>query len=71
MTLYELLNNFDEVIKFDLFKKLKIFIISSISEMDRLTADVEEYFIGDVPLRLLNKKVFKVYHFENAIEVFK
>lgn len=69
-TLFNLLNS-KEVENFDLLEKLKIYIISSSSLWDRLTADCEEYFIGDMPLHLLKKEVYKAYYSENAIEVFK
>lgn len=68
MTLWNLLNS-EKVKDFDLAKKLKICTISSTSLVDRLFADVEEYFIDDVPRRLLKKEVFKVNYFENLIEV--
>jgi hypothetical protein len=67
MTLFELLTSFDEIKKFDLTKKLKIWNISSVSAIT-LNADVKEYFLGDVPLYLLVKKVIKVE--ENDIVVF-
>lgn len=69
-TLYNLLNS-SNVKNFDLLKKLKIYVISSPDLWDRLTADMEEYFVSDVPLHLLRKKVYKAYYSENAIEVFK
>lgn len=69
-TLYNLLNS-REVENFDLLEKLKIYVISSSELWDRLTADVEEYYIHDIPFHLLRKKVYKVYYSENAIEVFK
>lgn len=69
-TLYDLLNS-NAITKFDLLEKIKIYSISSPSLMDRLTADVEEYFFHDIPYHLLRKRVYKVYSFENAIEVFK
>lgn len=71
ITLYELLNSFDDVIKFDLLKKLIICSTSSESLMDRLNADFDEFYISEIPLRLLRKKVFKVYYYENTIVVFK
>ena len=71
ITLYELLNSFDDIIKFDLLKKLTICSASSTSLMDRLNADIEEFYISEIPLRLLRKKVIKVYHYENTIIVFK
>lgn len=69
MTLWKLLNS-GEVKNLDLTKKLKICTISSASLMDRLMADVEEYFIDDVPRRLLKKEVFTVNYFENLIIVY-
>ena len=69
-TLYDLLNSSD-VKKFDLLEKLKIYVISSSDLLDRLTADVEEYFASDVPFHLLRKRVYKAYYSENAIEVYK
>lgn len=69
-TLWNLLNS-EKAKDFDLTKKLKISTISSGSLIDRLFADVEEYFIDDVPRRLLKKGVFKVNYFENLIEVFE
>lgn len=71
ITLYELLNTYDELIKFDLLKKLIICSTSSSSLADRLNADIEEFYLGDIPLRLLRKKVFKVNYYENTIVVFK
>ena len=68
--LYNLLNS-REVENFDLLEKLKIYVISSSELWDRLTADVEEYYIHDIPFHLLRKKVYKAYYSENAIEVFK
>ena len=70
ITLFELLTNFNEIKKFNLAKKLKIFILSP-NSTDIMSADVKEYYLGDVPLYLLCKKVFKVYHDENNIVVFK
>ena len=69
-TLYNLLNS-SSVKDFDLLAKLKIYVISSSELWDRLTADVEEYYIHDIPYHLLRKKVYKAYYSENAIEVFK
>jgi len=70
MTLWKLLNS-SEVKNFDLTKKLKISTIASASLTDRLLADVEEYFIDEIPYRLLKKGVFSVNCFENLIEVFE
>lgn len=67
-TLWKLLNS-EKAKDFDLMKKLKISTITSTSLTDRLFADVEEYYIDDVPRRLLKKEVFKVNYFENLIEV--
>ena len=58
ITLYELLTNFEHVIKFNLLKKLKIYSCSPGSTMTADELDVNEYFIYDVPLYLLIKKVF-------------
>ncbi len=69
-TLYDLLNSYN-VKDFDLLSKLKIYVISSSELWDRLTADVEEYYIHDIPYHLLRKRVYKAYYSENAIEVFK
>ena len=69
-TLFDLLNS-SEVKKFDLLEKLKIYVISSADLLDRMTADVEEYFVSDVPFHLLRKRLHKAYYAENAIEVFK
>ncbi len=69
-TLYDLLNS-SSVKDFNLLEKLKIYVISSPELWDRLTADVEEYYIHDIPYHLLRKKVYKAYYSENAIEVFK
>ena len=71
VTLFEVLENLDDLLKFNLSEKLKIYIITSTSIRDRLTANLEQYFLGDIPLYLLRKKVFKVYHLENTIEVFE
>jgi len=71
ITLYELLTNFDHVIEFNLLKKLKIYSVSSGSEMTADELDVKEYYMYDVPLYLLIKKVFKVYHKRNIIILFK
>lgn len=70
ITLYDLLNSSD-VKNFDWLKQLKIYVIASPALWDRLTADVEEYYIHDIPFHLLRKKVYKVYYSENTIEVFK
>ena len=69
-TLYNLLNS-SSVKGFNLLEKLKIYVISSPELWDRLTADVEEYYIHDIPYHLLRKRVYKAYYSENAIEVFK
>lgn len=69
MTLWKLLNS-GEVKNLDLTKKLKISTIASASLADRLMADVEEYFIDDVPYCLMKKEVFTVNYFENLILVY-
>lgn len=71
ITLYELLNNFDNVIKFKLSEKLKINVITSTSDKNRVVADIEEYYLSEVPLRLLIKRVFNVDYEDNWIEVFR
>ncbi len=68
-TLYELLTNFNEVKKFNLTKKLVIFILTS-ETADIMNADIKEYYLSDVPLYLLCKKVKSVYHDENDIVVY-
>ncbi len=69
ITLLELLDK--DFCEFNLLKKIKIFIIKSPSRTDRLMAEVEEFYISEIPYRLLIKKVFKAYHYENAVEVFE
>ena len=69
ITLYELLTNFNEIKKFNLAKKLAIFILSSESS-DIMSADIKEYYLSDVPLYLLCKIVKRVYHDENDIVVY-
>ena len=55
-TLWKLLNS-SEVKNLDLSKKLKICsIASSTSLMDRLNADIDEYYIDDIPFNLLKKR---------------
>jgi len=69
-TLWDLLNS-SKMEFFDLQKKLKIYTISSASRADRLMADSEEYFVDDIPYRLLRKEVFTTYSLSNVILVFK
>ena len=69
-TLWDLLNS-SKMEFFDLKKKLKIYTISSASRADRLMADSEEYFVDDIPYRLLRKEVFTTYSLSNVILVFK
>ena len=69
MTLFNLLNN--ERNKFNLFKKLTICSTSSGSLMDRLNADIEEYYIDDIPYYLLRKEVYAVSYYKNTIVVLK
>lgn len=69
-TLWELLNS-SKMEFFDLTKKLKIYTISSASRADRLMADSEEYFVDEIPYRLLTKEVFTTYSLSNVILVFK
>ena len=68
-TLFNLLNN--ERNNFNLFKKLTICSTSSGSLMDRLNADIEEYYIDDIPYYLLRKEVYAVNYYENTIVVLK
>ncbi len=68
-TLFNLLNN--ERNNFNLFKKLTICSTSSGSLMDRLHADIEEYYIDDIPYYLLRKEVYAVNYYENTIVVLK
>ena len=67
--LFNLLNN--ERNKFNLLKKLTICSTSSGSLMDRLNADIEEYYIDDIPYYLLRKEVYAVNYYENTIVVLK
>lgn len=69
ITLYELLTSFDEIKKFNLAKKLVIFILPTESS-GIMSADIKEYYLSDVPLYLLCKIVKRVYHDENDIVVF-
>ena len=69
ITLYQLLTNFDDIKKFNLAKKLVIFILSS-ETADIMSADIKEYYLSDVPLYLLCKEVKSVYHDENDIVVY-
>lgn len=68
-TLFKLLNN--ERIKFNQLKKLTICSTSSMSLMDRLNADIDEYFIDDIPFNLLKKEVYSVNYYENSVVVLK
>ena len=68
VSLYELLNNFNDLIKFKLATKLKINVITSPSEN---TDVVEEFYFSEVPLRLLRMKVHNVDYDDNWIEVLK
>ena len=69
ITLLELLER--DFFEFKLSEKFKIFIIKSPSRSDRLMAEVEEFYISEIPYRLLRKEVFKVYYYENTIELFE
>ena len=68
-TLFKLLNN--ECNKFNQLKKLTICSTSSMSLMDRLNADIDEYFIDDIPFNLLKKEVYSVNYYENLVVVLK
>ena len=69
MTLFELLNCARN--KFNLLKKLTICSTSSGSLMDRMNADIEEYYIDDIPHHLLKKEVYEVNYYENLVVVLK
>ena len=69
ITLLELLER--DFFEFKLSEKIKIFMIKSPSRADRLMAEVEEFYISEIPYRLLRKEVFKVYYYENTIELFE
>ena len=71
ITLYELLTNLDEIIKFKLSEKLKIYVIISTSENNRVVVDGGEYYLSEVPLRLLRNRVVNIDYDDNWIEVFK
>lgn len=68
-TLFKLLNN--ERNKFNQLKKLTICSTSSMSLMDRLNADIDEYFVDDIPFNLLKKEVYSVNYYENLVVVLK
>lgn len=68
ITILELLER--DFFEFNLSKKIKIIIFNSPSRTDRLTTEVEEYYISEIPYRLLRKKVYKVHYYNNTIEVF-
>ena len=68
-TLFNLLNINRN--KFNLLKKLTICSTSSGSLMDRMNADIEEYYIDDIPYHLLKKEIFSVNYYENTIVVLK
>ena len=69
--LYELLTNYDEIIKFKLSEKLKIYVIISTSENNRVVVDSGEYYLSEVPLRLLRNRVVNIDYDDNWIEVIK
>ena len=68
-TLFKLLNN--ERNKFNQLKKLTICSTSSGSLIDRMNADIDEYFIDDIPFNLLKKEVYSVNYYENLVVVLK
>jgi hypothetical protein len=41
------------------------------SLMDRLNADIDEYFVDDIPFNLLKKEVYSVNYYENLVVVLK
>lgn len=65
----EMLNNSE--VKFNFTEKLKICSTTSISLLDRLNAEIEEYYIDEIPYRLLKKEVCCVDYYRNVIVVFK
>lgn len=67
ITLYELLTKYELVTKFKLSEKLKIHVIS---ENYRIVK-TEEYYLSEVPLRLLSSRVINVDYDDNWIEVIK
>lgn len=70
ITLYELLTNLDNAIKFKLSEKLKIYVIISTSGESSIVK-TEEYYLSEVPLRLLRNRVVNVDYDDNWIEVLK
>lgn len=70
ITLYELLTNLNNVVKFKLSKKLIIYVTIPTSEKRRIVK-IEEYYLSEVPLRLLSDRVINVDYDDNWIEVLK
>ena len=70
ITLYELLNSYEDVIKFKLSKKLKIYAVIPTAENYSIVK-TEEYYLSEVPLRLLSSRVINVDYDDNWIEVLK
>lgn len=71
ITLYELLTKYELVTKFKLSEKLKINVITSTSNKNRVIADIEEFYLSEVPLRLLSSRVINIDYDENWIEIRK
>ncbi len=67
-TLWKLLNSIN-VLNFDSTKKLTICSTSGTSLMDRLNADISEFYIDDIPFNLLKKEVYSVNYYENSVVV--
>lgn len=70
ITLYELLTKYDLVTKFKLSKKLKIYTVIPTAEKYSIVK-TEEYYLSEVPLRLLSSRVINVDYDDNWIEVLK
>lgn len=70
ITLYELLTKYELVTKFKLSEKLKIYAIIPTSANYSIVK-TEEYYLSEVPLRLLSSRVINVDYDDNWIEVLK
>jgi hypothetical protein len=71
ITLYELLTKYELVTKFKLSEKLKIYVIIPTSAENYRIVKTEEYYLSEVPLRLLSNRVINVDYDDNWIEVLK
>jgi hypothetical protein len=54
-----------------LSEKLKIYVIIPTSSENYRIVKTEEYYLSEVPLRLLNNRVINVDYDDNWIEVLK